>query len=63
MKARRDAVELVALGDVISVRVLSCVMMEGLDTRSEKFRPRFEYAAHRHTGFKLTQLFSGVLRH
>jgi hypothetical protein len=67
IKARRDATEPVAAEDVKNVMVLSFAVNEGLVnqgllTRNEKCRPRFEYAAHPPTGFKFPYLFSGVLQ-
>jgi hypothetical protein len=45
MKARRDATELVVTEDVKNVMVMSFMVNKSLGTRSEKSRPRFEYAA------------------
>jgi hypothetical protein len=61
MKARRDANEPVVEEELKNVMVLSFSVDVGLATLSEKYRPRFEYAAHPLTGFKYLYLFSGLL--
>jgi hypothetical protein len=52
MKARREPAEPVVTEDVKNVMVMSFMVNKSLGTRSEKSRPRFEYAAGTPIGFK-----------